>query len=63
MYSIYRVYTVDIVYTLQVSTSTNGIVIHSTRWDCQSPNPRKYIVLMGILCLICMTVFINVTKA
>jgi hypothetical protein len=41
MYSIYRVYTADIVYTLQVSTSSSGIVIHSTRWDCQSPNPQE----------------------
>jgi hypothetical protein len=41
MYSIYRVYTVHIVYTLQVSISTSGIGIHSTWWDCQSPNPQE----------------------
>lgn len=27
--------------------STSGVVIHYIEWGCQSPNPRKYIVLDG----------------
>jgi len=34
------VHTADI-YTLQVHTSTSGIVTHYIRWGCQSPNPQE----------------------
>jgi hypothetical protein len=33
------------IHTLEVRMSTSVIVIHDIGWGCQSPNPRKYIVL------------------
>jgi hypothetical protein len=35
------------IHTLEVRMFTSGVVIHYVEWGCQSPNPRKYIVLNG----------------
>lgn len=36
---------IQYIYTLQVCTSTSGIVIDYIGGGCQSPNPKKYTVL------------------